>query len=74
MIGKVHATMPLRLHRRIGEAKNESTTLEVLQVEPTGEPMIVHQDGRTFTLSWEDILKLAQDAFAEDLESAKVAP
>lgn len=67
MIGKVHAKQPLALHRRIGEAKSDTTTVEVLQIEPTGEPMIVHQDGRAFVLSWSDILELAQEAFAEDL-------
>ena len=71
MIGKVHAKQPLALHRRIGEAKNDNTTVEVLQIEPTGEPMIVHQDGRAFVLSWGDILQLAQEAFAEGLAEPK---
>ncbi|HDQ4465201.1 TPA: hypothetical protein P9G65_005514 [Pseudomonas aeruginosa] len=63
MIGTVHKAQPLCLHRRTGEARNETTSVEVLQVEPTGEPMIVHPDGRTFVLSWSDILRLAQQAF-----------
>lgn len=71
MIGKVHKAQPLTLHRRIGEAQNEDTTVEVLQIEPTGEPMIVHQDGRAFILTWQDILGLAQEAFAEDLAQPK---
>ena len=71
MIGKVHKKTPLTLHTRIGEAKNDETTVEVWCVEPTREPMIVHEDGRAFSLSWSDILKLAQEAFAEDIASAK---
>lgn len=68
MVGTVFETQPLMLHRRIGDAKNESTSVEVLSVEPTGEPMIVHEDGRAFMLSWADILQLAQEAFAADSE------
>lgn len=71
MIGKVEKQQPLCFTRRIGEAKNETCSVEVLSVEPTGEPMIVHADGRCFRLSWGDILKLAQDAFAEDLAAPK---
>lgn len=70
-IGTVYKERPLRLHRRIGEAKNDTTTIEVLQIEPTGEPMLVHEDGRTFILNWSDILQLAQNAFAEDTAKLK---
>lgn len=36
--------------------------------------MIVHQDGRTFTMDWGDILKLAQEAFAEDIATKGEQP
>lgn len=71
MIGKVEKRQPLCFTRRIGEATNDTCSVEVLSVEPTGEPMIVHSDGRCFKLSWPDILKLAQEAFAEDIATPK---
>ena len=73
-VGTLLAKTPLTLHTRIGEATNESTTVEVWCIEPTREPMIVHEDGRAFRLSWGDILKLAQDAFAEDIAAREVPP
>lgn len=68
MPGTVHKTQPLCLHSRIGSAKGETTSLEILVIEPTKEPMIVHQDGRTFILSWDEIIKMAQESFAKDAE------
>jgi hypothetical protein len=67
MIGKIHEKQPLCFTSRIGEASGDGVKLEILVVEPTRQPMIVHSDGRAFELPWADILVLAQRAFEEDL-------
>lgn len=74
MAGTIHAAPYLTLHRRIGQAANDETTLEVLVIEPTGEPMIRHPDGRTWVLTWDEIIAMAVEKFAEPVESAPAAP
>jgi len=63
MSGTILAEQPLCLHRRIGDAVLNGMKVEVLSTEPTGQPMIVREDGKTFLMSWEDILRIADKAF-----------
>jgi len=34
--------------------------------EPLRSPMVVRDDGKTFVLTWSDLMDLARSAFAED--------
>lgn len=76
MAGTVHDKQYLALHNHAGKAKrggenSEVTALEVNSIVPTFEPMIVHADGRTWVLSWDEIIAMAVKAFDEDAASHK---
>lgn len=66
MPGQVHRDPYLCLHTRIGDADNGETKLEVLLALPLNTPMIVHPDGRTWTLNWEQLAEMAYAAFDAD--------
>lgn len=70
-IGTVHTKPYFCLHRQIGTAtdQEEQVVLQCQISEPTGYPVVRHEDGRTFVLSWDDILKLAQEAFNAEGEN-----
>lgn len=72
MIGRVEAQQPMTFTSRIGSADNEKHKVEVMVTEPLRTPMVVRDDGATFSLTWEDILQLAAAAFEEyDASSLK---
>ena len=65
MIGTIELKQPLMFTSRIGTAENEKHKVTVLVTEPHRSPMIVRDDGVTYSLSWDDVLKLACAAFEE---------
>ncbi|MGP6221475.1 hypothetical protein ACQUHS_01955 [Pseudomonas aeruginosa] len=66
MIGTVQKTQPLVLHSRIGSADGGKHSYTMMVTEPLRTPMVVRDDGKTFMLTWNDLLDLARSAFAED--------
>ena len=76
MHGTVHSEQPLALHTRIGSISDGDTELELLVALPLSTPMIVHPDGRTWTLNWEQLAEMAYAAFDYDnlLKIPKGAP
>lgn len=72
MAGKVHREKYLCLHTRIGSISDGETDLELLVALPLNTPMITHPDGRTWTLSWEQLAEMAYAAFDAD-SLAKIA-
>lgn len=66
MIGTVHKESPLTLSTRIGSASGEKHTYTMLVGEPLQTPIIIRDDGKTFTLTWPEIIYLARSAFAID--------
>ncbi|QIQ64049.1 hypothetical protein vBPaeMUSP1_84 [Pseudomonas phage vB_PaeM_USP_1] len=66
MIGTVHKESPLTLSTRIGSASGEKHTYTMLVGEPLQTPIIIRDDGKTFTLTWPEIIDLARSAFAID--------
>lgn len=62
MVGSVHTQCPPVSYRSIGTVETPQGTATLATVDPLGEPMVVLEDGRTFVLSWDDIVSLAQDA------------
>lgn len=76
MPGTVHSEQPLALHTRIGSISDGDTELELLIALPLHTPIIVHPDGRTWTLNWEQLAEMAYASFNYDkvLEIAKEAP
>lgn len=73
MAGTIHKEPYLTLHRKIGTASSGETALEVLSAEPLGNPMIRHPDGRTWVLTWDEIVAMAVEKFAEPVEIAPAA-
>ena len=76
MQGTVHAEQPPALHTRVGSVSDGTTDLELLVALPRNTPMIVHPDGRTWTLNWEQLAEMAYAAFDYDslLKIPKGAP
>lgn len=74
MTGTLHKKQPLYLHRRIGSCGTGHGEFEMLSVEPTGEPLVVHSDGRAWTLSWSQIAKMADEAFLADDQANENGP
>lgn len=66
MVGKVEQSQPLTFTSRIGQGEIPCGKVQVMVTEPLRTPMIVLEDGRCFTLAWDDILQLANDAFLQD--------
>lgn len=63
-IGKIYDKRPLFMHMRVGTAKRGEGEEYEMEVEATSLSPIVHavHSGRTFTLSWPEILRLASEA------------
>ena len=67
MPGTVRRDKYLCLHTRIGTVNSEEGgELEMMVALPLNTPMVVHPDGRTWTLSWEQIAEMAFAAFDAD--------
>ncbi|HCR1638160.1 TPA: hypothetical protein ONA83_003577 [Pseudomonas aeruginosa] len=66
MIGTVHKEQPLTLHSRIGSADGEHHSYTMMVTEPLRTPVVVRDDGKTFMLTWSDLIDMARSAFAED--------
>lgn len=66
MIGTLHKEQPLTLHSRIGSADGGHHSYAMMVTEPLRTPVVVRDDGKTFTLTWSDLVDLARSAFAED--------
>lgn len=78
MAGKVHNKHYMAFNRLIGKAEPEGLdgplpTLEINSIVPTAEPMIVHADGRTWVLSWDELIAMAVQAFDEDKAKQEAA-
>lgn len=71
MQGTVHAKQPLAFHSRVGSISDGTAELELLTALPLNTPMIVHPDGRTWTLNWEQLAEMAYTAFDQDISDKK---
>lgn len=56
----------LYLHRRIGSCGTGHGELEMCSIEPTGEPLVIHADGRSWSITWSELAQMADEAFLKD--------
>lgn len=68
MAGTIHDKGYMAFNRLIGKAaptgfEGTALSLEINSIVPTAEPMIINSDGRTWVLSWDEIIALAVQAF-----------
>lgn len=70
-IGTVHKQQPFAWHSNIGDATaDDGHSLKLLVTEPLRTPMIVHSDGRTWCISWQELCALAGEQFELDAGAA----